>query len=179
MRKIDSRQLLTERAALFEERLGKRGEYHAGRIPFPAVRFDCALAFHSRRSLLSVSHFLSLQGSMPTPSLNKEGPARCYLNRLGLWRMRGKNPRIRNIMQGLKGDATLGSQLRKTDIDSMDIFLGDGCIDLSINLYGGGFSAVMLPPMHLPIGIPPHQAEEAARLYLIAMKRINACNPTG
>jgi len=178
MRKVNQQQLLEDRARMFAPHLGKAGEYHQGRVSFTHKDLGCTLGFVSRRSLMSNSHLLSLQTHVPAGTgsgAGKEGGrSACFLNRLGNWSLRGKDEALKKVHQALKGNQVLTSLLRSTHLDSLEIVRDGQELRLNTTLYGGGYSALMLPPLQFTIGIPEAQVAESAKLFRLLHRLIRS-----
>lgn len=176
VRKINSEDVLKSRAAEFESYLGTMGEYAEGKISFPSAEVDCALTLHSRRSIMSVNHYLSLQGFVPLqdqvdPELHsgKMETTLCYLGRFGGLRTRAKDPLGRRICETIRKDAGVIEQLRQTHLDSLQIRRQRNRLSVMTNLYGGGYSSTMLPPTQFTIGISRKQVQQSAVLFTSIM----------
>lgn len=166
MRRVNSRELLKARSQLFEKYLGQSGDYHNGEVPFLGKKLSCSLAYTSRQSIMSSNHLLSLRGELRLNSDpdSTRHPGRCFLNRLGGWSIRGRDPLLIALAQRLKQDKAFRQVLAATDIDSLEIRRTESRLLFSINLYGGGYSATVLPPLQFPVGLAAAQAEQSAIL---------------
>jgi len=179
MRKIDSKSLLEQRSQMFRKFLGLPGEFEAGKMSFRVEDQEIDLCFESRRSVMSVTHFLSLQAALKTQTVEKESETRkktsgrCFLGRLGGWSFRGNDPFLKNLKEALKKNQTLKKILEITDLDSIEIKTKDGGLKVVANLYGGGYSAIVLPPIQFPVGLKQEQAENCAVLFLGILKIVN------
>jgi hypothetical protein len=165
MPRLDTRALLEERAQALQRYFGKRSAYLEGKIDFPSAPYSCSVSYVSRRSIMSTNYYLSLAADLPCAEA--EGPTgTCFLNRLGKWKLKGKGSKvvIGSVAVRLRSDENIEALTRKTDLDSVVLTAGSGILSVRVNLYGGGFSAIMLPPIRFKVGISPEQLAKGARL---------------
>lgn len=166
MPKLDTRALLEERAHSLQKYFGKRGEYSEGKIDFPSAPFACSIAYVSRRSIMSSNYFLSLAAEVSCSENTGNGTSTCFLNRLGKWKLKGKGAaaRLGDVVNRLESNAAITKLSRATDLDSIVITEEREAITIKTNLYGGGFSAIMIPPIRFKVGISNEQLANGARL---------------
>ncbi len=151
MQKFNSLRLLEERAQQFGPYLGKPESDGHSRIDFSGKDGRCSLSYKVKKSLMSRNYLLTLGGSLSSSGEESESASPekglCYLNRMGSWRSRGDNPVIKEICKSLKSSKSIQEQLKKTDLEAVYVEMaGEGCVNFNMELYGGGFSSVMLPP---------------------------------
>jgi len=173
MQRFDSTELLKERAVLFRDHFGPGTAAPGGTIEFREYDGSCILGYRSRNSLMSRSYFLSLTGKTVSPGVTGTRESCCYLNRLGSWKFRGRDRVLKDLCSRIKKNGVITEQLRKTDVESVSLKSVRGEISLHIDLYGGGFTSVVLPPMKFPIGIPEDQISRSARLFKLLQREIN------
>jgi len=173
MQRFDSSRLLSERAALFAKHFGPAEPSEDGSVCFPSFKGDCSLGYKCRNSLMSRSYFLSLTGKVTVADSSETRISSCFLNRFGVWKFKGSDTVLKNICSSIKNNRAISEQLKKTDVESISLQSAGSEISLQIDLYGGGFTAVMLPPMKLPIGIPDQQIKESARLFELIHSEMN------
>lgn len=164
MRNVNTNDLLIDRAKLFEGHFGCSGTFEQGKVSFPCRENTCLLTLHSRRSIMSINHFLSLQASVGAEEEGRQA-AVCYLNRFGKWSTRGRNPMMRRLCALLNSSVEVSSELRGADLDSVVIRDTGTHITLEVNLYGGGYSVIVLPPLQFRVGLSGEQARKAATLF--------------
>jgi len=169
MPKFNSLKLIEERAIQFKPFLGKGTIGDNGKVEFPG---DYSMGYAVKSSLMSKNYLLSLQSQIETAPLKDHSKAICNLNRLGKWSLKGKSPVMRALCERIKASKAIAEQLKQTDLDSISVVSEEGKISLRINLYGGGFSAVVLPPMRVKIGIPDEQIQKSAKLLKLMHKEI-------
>ena len=165
MPRLDTRALLEERAVALQRYFGKRGEYSEGNIGFPSAPYRCSVSYVSRRSIMSTNYFLSLSAEIPCPEA-AGGNGACFLNRMGKWKLkrRRSNAVMNAVQERLRTDAAVTELSKKTDLDSIVVTLENGSITVRTNLYGGGFSAIMIPPIRFKVGIAKDQLARGAQL---------------
>lgn len=165
MPRLDTRALLEERAHALQRYFGKRGAYREGKINFPSAPYPCSVSYVNRRSIMSTNYYLSLAADLPCRDATGSKET-CSLNRLGRWKLRGKGSRavIGPVAERLRSDERITHLSRKTDLDSVVLTAADGIVSVRVNLYGGGFSAIMLPPIRFKVGISTEQLTAGARL---------------
>ncbi|MDC7241719.1 MAG: hypothetical protein PQJ50_15300 [Spirochaetales bacterium] len=172
MHKFNSAALLAERADLFRNYFGQGRKESNSKISFPSSGENCYLSYTGRKSLISRNYYLTLGADFSTESAAPDSGGSCYFSRLGTWRVKGKDTRLTALCASLNSNRDLSLQLKKTDIESVTVDTRNEQLQLSINLYGGGFTSVMLPPMRVPIGIPPRQVQESAKLFHMIRKTV-------
>lgn len=163
MRKFDSLKLLKERAAMFEKHFGSSEAVKEGNVKFSSLSENCSLTYTRKKTLLSANYFLCLKATYPAEQQDKKSSL--SLNRLGRWRVTGKSEMLEKLRGLLTQNEALTRQLRNTDLESVVITSEKSSLTLHTNLYGGGFSAVVLPPMKMPVGISEEQIGRGARLF--------------
>lgn len=173
MEKFDSEKLLIERSKMFEGHFGKIGEYKEGKVDFPFFPGKCSLSYANKNSMMSRSYFLSLQSETDLESIDSNKKSYCYLNRLGNWKLKGVDNNLKSLHSNLKENSNITKLLSITDLESITILLEKGKIKFSLNLYGGGYSAMMLPPIKINIGIPKNQITPSAKLFKFISDEIN------
>jgi len=159
MKQFNSTKILKDRSKMFEKYLGKAQEYNDGEITFQ----DCTLSYTSKNNIMSRNYYLSLQTEVDniiTPSKRSI----CYLNRLGVWRFKGEDSKLKVLCLKLQNHLEIKKLLKDTDLESVSIISEKGKIRLILNLYGGGFSAIMIPPIKINIGIPKEQFSPSSKL---------------
>jgi len=173
MQRFDSIKHLEERAELYKKHFGRALPASGGKIEFPAVQGHCALGYKSKNSMMSRNYFLSLSSTITSEKVSETGNSICYLSRFGSWKYRGKDPVLKDVCSRIKSSKAISEQLRQTDVESVTLKSVRGELSLNVDLYGGGFTAVMLPPMKLPIGLPARQVDQSARLFSMLQKEMN------
>jgi len=163
MKQFNSTKILMDRSKMFEKYLGKPEEYKEGKISFPSFKNNCTLSYSSKNNIMSRNYYLSLQTEVDNSSTSSKRSL-CYLNRLGSWRFKGEDSKLKSLCQKLQNNLGIKKLLTSTDLESASIISENGKIRLILNLYGGGFSAVMLPPIKINIGIPSDQISPSAKL---------------
>lgn len=164
MKQFDSINILIDRSKMFEKYFGKMGEYRDGKIDFPNFKDKCSISYKSTNKLMSKNYYLSLQTEVFKDSIEHNKKSYCYLNRLGNWKVNGNNSSLKVLCNSLRDNNEIKQLLKKTDLDSITILSENGIMKLNVNLYGGGFSAIMFPPMKINIEIPKEQISPSARL---------------
>ena len=157
---------------MFEKHLGPGKITGSGVIEFDR-RENCTLGYAGKNSLMSRNYYLSLQSRYKSDSVSGRKASHCYLNRLGSWRFKGTDETLRQICDRIRKSPSVRAQLRKTDVESVSLNAAGGEISLSINLYGGGFSSVLMPPMHVRIGVPENQIDSSVKLLGLLRKEVS------
>nr|WP_319394565.1 hypothetical protein [uncultured Desulfobacter sp.] len=167
MLKIDSQRMLIGSAKRFEPYLGNSGTWRQGKIFFPALPYSGSLSFVRKSSLISANYFLSLQAVMP-PTDTSDGSnstGRCYLNRLGVWRIKGSDKTLTSFYQRIKEHTDVAKLCKITDFDALILSSENSETTLFLNLYGGGYLSLLFPPMQFQVAISDEQIRNSAEFF--------------
>nr|WP_319492735.1 hypothetical protein [uncultured Desulfobacter sp.] len=171
MLKIDSKRMLIDSAKRFEPYFGTGGTWQQGKIFFPELPYSGSLSFVRKSSLISANYFLSLQALLPSPdTLNsKNRTGRCYLNRLGFWRIKGSDKTLTLFYQRIKQDTDVARLCKLTDFDALTLSSANSETTLFLNLYGGGYLSLLFPPIKFKIAISDEQIKNSAVFFKTLM----------
>ena len=167
MLKIDSQRMLIDSAKRFEPYLGNSGTWQQGKIFFPELPYSGSLSFVRKSSLISANYFLSLQALLPTQdsSDGSNRTGRCYLNRLGVWRIKGADKTLTSFYQRMKHDTDVARLCKITDFDALILSSANAETTLFLNLYGGGYLSLLFPPMQFKVAISDEQIKNSAVFF--------------
>jgi hypothetical protein len=167
MLKIDSQRMLIDSAKRFEPYLGKSSAWQQGKICFPELPYSGSLSFVRKSSLMSANYFLSLQASLPPSdtSAGSNGVGRCYLNRLGIWRIKGSDKTLTSFYQRIKQHTDADRLGKVTDFDAVVLSSANAETTLFLNLYGGGYLSILFPPMQFKVAISDQQIRYSAAFF--------------
>lgn len=160
--------MLIDSAKRFEPYFGKSGTCRQEKIIFPALPYSGSVSFVRKNSLMSANYFLSLQALLPPSpqtSSNSKKKGLCYLNRLGIWRIKGTDKVLNPFYQKIKQHADIARLGKMTDFDEVLLSSENSKIALSLNLYGGGYFSLFFPPMQFKVAISDEQIRYSATFF--------------
>ena len=173
--------MLIDSAKRFEPYLGNSGTWQQGKIFFPELPYSGSLSFVRKSSLISANYFLSLQALLPAQyspdRSNRTG--RCYLNRLGVWRIKGSDNTLTSFYQKIKQDTDVARLSKTTDFDALILSSANAETTLFLNLYGGGYLSLLFPPMQFKVAISDEQIKNSAAFFKTLMNILTDIDRSG